>query len=75
MADISEVKEDQIKDIFQNLEQLSGKLLHIQFLIDADSRCSSYPHSRVVLADSGMVLYDLTFYGETSLPSWVVSRR
>jgi hypothetical protein len=27
MADISEVKEDQIKDIFQNLEELSGKLL------------------------------------------------
>jgi hypothetical protein len=26
MADISEVKEDQIKDIFQNLEELSGKL-------------------------------------------------
>ena len=33
MADISEVKEDQIKDIFQNLEQLSGKLLHPQLLI------------------------------------------
>jgi hypothetical protein len=33
MADISEVKEDQIKDIFQSLEQLSGKLLHPQFLI------------------------------------------
>jgi uncharacterized membrane protein len=37
MADISEVKEDQIKDIFQSLEQLSGKLLRPQFLIDTDN--------------------------------------
>jgi len=51
MADISEVKEEEIRDLFRSLQELSCKLSHRDWHLWRLTRSSMYPNESIVLDD------------------------